>query len=153
MSDFIERMKRTRLLFAVIGVFLSGAMVSLGGAIIYHRAVVSSVNSTWLNLLSDQQALNRDKLDAIVVATDRNTDSIGRLLALLKGTANEVSQAAEKAQEAAGKADGAAETAKQAARTARGAATTASGAAANAARANIGKREFPTQDKPVKPRK
>jgi len=129
-----------------VAIFLSGVLVAVGLGAVYHRHVVTQVNEGWRQVthrleyeLDVATNLNRQELKRLAQATDSNSDAIGELLAIAQKATAQAAGASRTAQEAA-------EAARGAASTARAAATTAKGAAANAARANIGKREFPTRD-------
>lgn len=138
--------ERAKPALSLAAIFLSGVLVAIGLGAVYHRHVVNQVNEGWVTVvqrleyeLDNEKTITRFELQRLAKATDSNSDAIGELLAIAQKATTQAAGASRTAQEAA-------EAARGAASTARAAATTAKGAAANAARANIGKREFPTRD-------
>ncbi|TFL14235.1 hypothetical protein CSC67_08770 [Pusillimonas caeni] len=123
---------RYKFIFAVAGIFLSGALLAMGYSSWHYDSYLSRQQKAYerqISRLEDdlklERGVNRLRLEALAQEMDQISDAVGRLLTV----AEEASQ-----------------TAKTAATTARTAATTAQGAAKNAAQANI----KITEVKPVK---
>lgn len=107
---------RYKFIFAIAGIFLSGALLAMGYASWHYDAALTRQNKAYERQIARLEAdvalergINREKLEALTQDMDEIADALGRLLTV----ADEASQ------------------------TAKSAASTARSAAKNAAQANI----------------
>lgn len=127
MRETIFRLRRLadryKFVFAVAGLFFSGALLGMGYSSWHTDKSLSRQHKAYERQiarldadLAQERGVNREKLEVLAQEMDEISDAVGRLLTV----AEEASQ-----------------TARSAATAARTAATTAQGAAKNAAQANI----------------